>query len=881
MPEVQPTNNPVPSDHPADARDNFKRIDEVVNLQSNQSSPARTGKRLETLFGLEQKYLQAIQQAGGVPLNGGVWAAGQTFTSYNQFMIFNNVPYRPLTTATLPYGPTGASPDPAFVGPYESLSVQSASELFINPNLIPNPSFDTSGSVVNPPDSTPRSYSANDELFAGHFAVSALTAVTYVDGLINGTGQLYTDVVKSQKQIDSTATLSASIAGADGLSKSGASVVDNGTSWRVTYNMSDTFSVKLEQGSVSTGHEVKSLFDIYGHPDMGIYRAEAFGAKDGEDSTKAFQSAQDAAEENGGGDVTFGKGTFYLSIAKSYHPYVCLMLGQGVTLEGSSWDESKLIRLPSERAVDGVLICNKGYDLAENGGNYSAAGNIKIRQLFISDGDAAPNRGLGDLIGFGNGDGLIVEQCRFGNHDQHAVDVCKSRNFKIRDNISNNKVQENATAVYQIDAGLILGIAGPTQHSYQGQIIRNVIEDTYASAVIHCHSSNWTRDVEIIGNVIRAENIPDGGYAIGSDSDCYWDGVKIERNSIHLDNINSRGIYCPEAQGQDRIIRDLSIYNNRVEGTFAHGIWVGQGTPTPETTYERRYNVSIKNNYIKNDLTGQSPTSLLVKCIFTAFLEDVDVNDNTIDITIGDYTGNVDLIEDQDCLSYSAYDNTIRQRGSASGVGTYYAISSSLQFNYDNGFEKEINIKNNKINADNCTYHIIVNSYTESAGLEFTNYSGVIGGNTMEGSVKTANISTPFPISDGTNNERWIDLQSMGATPEAPFFAPITQGTKYQDIPLPASITSTSSNNQSQASVSIFYSPLSANGFVSDVEDIKFAYLSSNQVAGTQVVNIDTRESNKKFDILTGNAGVSCVINDTSFEPVIRTSGFIKIKAGV
>ncbi len=122
MPDVQPTNNPVPSDHPADARDNFKIIDEVVNLQSPQSSPTRTGRILKTLFGLESEFITAIRNAGGIPINGGVWASGQTFNSYNEFMIFNGVAYRPLSTTDLPYGPTGSAPDLSFVGPYESFN---------------------------------------------------------------------------------------------------------------------------------------------------------------------------------------------------------------------------------------------------------------------------------------------------------------------------------------------------------------------------------------------------------------------------------------------------------------------------------------------------------------------------------------------------------------------------------------------------------------------------------------------------------------------------------------------------------------------------------------------------------------------------------------
>ncbi len=287
MPDVQPTNNPVPSDHPADARDNFKRIDEVVNLQSPQSSPTRTGKRLNTLYGLEQDYLQAIQQAGGVPLSDGVWTAGQTFTSYNQFMIFNNVPYRPLTSTTLPYGPTGSSPDPAFVGPYESLNLQSAAKIFINPNLISNSGFEIPGSVANHPNSTPRAYNAGDELFAGHFALGSLTGVTYIDGVLNGTGQLYVDIPKSQKQQDSTSPVTPSIADSDGLPKTGATVVDNGTSWRVTYDMSNTFSVKLEQGGTSTTHNANQ------GESASKLRAIDFGIVSGEDNRVNLQKLQD------------------------------------------------------------------------------------------------------------------------------------------------------------------------------------------------------------------------------------------------------------------------------------------------------------------------------------------------------------------------------------------------------------------------------------------------------------------------------------------------------------------------------------------------------------------------------------------------------------
>lgn len=126
-----------------------------------------------------------------------------------------------------------------------------------NENLISNSSFEIAGSVTNPPDTTPRNYSSGDELFQGMFAVSALTGVTYINGEANGLGQIYTDVYKSEKQKLSTSNYIASIAGSNGSPvESGASFVDNGDYWRVTFDMNDTFSIKFEQGSVSTRHGV-------------------------------------------------------------------------------------------------------------------------------------------------------------------------------------------------------------------------------------------------------------------------------------------------------------------------------------------------------------------------------------------------------------------------------------------------------------------------------------------------------------------------------------------------------------------------------------------------------------------------------------------------
>ncbi len=125
MPDVQPTNNPVPSDHPADARDNFKRLDEVINLQATQTNPTRTGRTLNTIYGIESMYIAS-------PINGGVWSSGVEFTAYNQYMAFNGVTYKPSFSTTLPYetqssDPT-SEPDSNFVEPFSEINSTNISD---------------------------------------------------------------------------------------------------------------------------------------------------------------------------------------------------------------------------------------------------------------------------------------------------------------------------------------------------------------------------------------------------------------------------------------------------------------------------------------------------------------------------------------------------------------------------------------------------------------------------------------------------------------------------------------------------------------------------------------------------------------------------------
>lgn len=99
----------------------------VVNSKDASGNPIdtstnRTGGVNKTLDALETEYLEAIQGAGGVSV--GTWTAGvTTFNAYNEYAVYNGIPYKPRTSATLPYVAQGAdptvAPDDANVQPYQ------------------------------------------------------------------------------------------------------------------------------------------------------------------------------------------------------------------------------------------------------------------------------------------------------------------------------------------------------------------------------------------------------------------------------------------------------------------------------------------------------------------------------------------------------------------------------------------------------------------------------------------------------------------------------------------------------------------------------------------------------------------------------------------
>lgn len=98
---------------------NASTIDKIVNETGFVTN--RVGNQLNTLSKLESNYTITA-------INGGIWAAGQTFTAFNQYMVFGTTAYKPKVTTSLPYV-VGVSPDLSFVEPV-TVGLTGASKTF-------------------------------------------------------------------------------------------------------------------------------------------------------------------------------------------------------------------------------------------------------------------------------------------------------------------------------------------------------------------------------------------------------------------------------------------------------------------------------------------------------------------------------------------------------------------------------------------------------------------------------------------------------------------------------------------------------------------------------------------------------------------------------
>lgn len=234
--------------------------------------------------------------------------------------------YGPIQSQTFPVTiPADPTVDEGWVLT-SNVSKQWVAETVSNTNLLSNHNF----IIASPddsqpaPSSTPTSYPPGYEIFSGVFAneTTGILNLTYIDGRVSFSGGDFYMVVPNTGALENITEFVASVADFDGKPRTrGVSYALVGDEYRVTVgvdaledtggNATPLGSVKFEQGSVATGHESKSLFDIYGHPNMGIYNPKAFGCA-GDGVTDDYANALRCFQAAAGREVTVTDGVFLL-----------------------------------------------------------------------------------------------------------------------------------------------------------------------------------------------------------------------------------------------------------------------------------------------------------------------------------------------------------------------------------------------------------------------------------------------------------------------------------------------------------------------------------------------------------------------------------------
>lgn len=614
-----------------------------------------------------------------------------------------------------------------------------------------------------------------------------------------------------------------------------------------------------------------------GHPVGDFVNVKDFGAigNGTADDTAAIQDALDYLDTLGGGICYLPSGTYYISIAESYNANACLTIPANVIFKGDGVGATIIQRLPSERGVDGVLICNKYWDT--NGG-YTAAGNIVFEDFTITDGAASPQRGSGDLIGLGHADNVTVQRVHAGTHDQHFVDICGSKRVKVLNCTGYNEHagSYNGSATVQVDgvaAGAIRGIYVDSTVTTDCEIANNHFINKTTTVLMHVgHKAMLFENINIHNNVF------DGGYnsgdrVIASDTNPSFKNLKITNNTIIPNNHSAYSITFYIAGTSSETIHNVVICNNNIKGNARTGIYFGSNLAFTGSSYPDYNNIVISNNTIDidagtqvaNDIYGiaiSKNKSILVNNNSITIRIDTDNTSNTLD-----YSG----IKVEDNRTATIDGNNIELINDTTPV--IVAITSGIKVEmsqYDAG-PADLIISNNNIKGDGFKYLLNYGGSYGTRGKHNVTFST----NSTSGDTSgvTAYIYEKYPSSDGSNFRKQVDFGS------GTYIKTIASGNFYTGLPLPGKKKWQTDSVMSPAKIELYYSPNSSTAFDSDAEKLKLVYLSSTECAGTQIVDID--QINGNFAIITGISGVSCVINNSTFQPVIRTSGYIQAFASI
>ncbi len=205
----------------------------------------------------------------------GEYQTGVVYSSTEQFYLFDSKPYFVEDNVSLPYTTTISSPE-------DDSNLYIKNEVYFlskthGANLLSNHNFLVqSPDSITPPSSTPTDYVEGTQIFSGVFVGTDITGLTYVNGRVSFlSGDLYFSRA-NEGGLEYVTQFTASVADFDGKPRTrGVSFALVGDEYRVTVGIdaledvsataTPLGSVKFEQGSVATKHEVvESISDLGG-----------------------------------------------------------------------------------------------------------------------------------------------------------------------------------------------------------------------------------------------------------------------------------------------------------------------------------------------------------------------------------------------------------------------------------------------------------------------------------------------------------------------------------------------------------------------------------------------------------------------------------------
>jgi len=635
---------------------------------------------------------------------------------------------------------------------------------------------------------------------------------------------------------------------------------------------------QLVRDDFTNGHEIYAEW------------AGAIGG-DGNDDTAPLWKCLSLIESTHANTLILPEDTVYISIANSENTYSCLVIPSNCTFKGRGIDKTIISRVPGERNTNGLLIVTQNWQTASG---YDGAQNIIFEGFTITDGDStptSPGSSPGDLIALGHCKDIVIRNVKSLNHDQHFVDICAAKNVTIYDCISENRVTNTSNnSIYQIDsaddATSIWQIKVDSTACDNIKIFRNTINRHKSAYGIHMHRAvyNPHKNIQIKDNYIHDES-GTGTAAIYKDSNTEVKGLFIEGNDIILNNTsgNSRGIYLLSdstiAAGN---FNDVQIIDNKITGVATFGILAGGGTMS--NRFQHVSGINIRNNFLDLNFKGSS-AAVTFTGLQTSGIEEAYIADNIFKFTPDAPNG----VEEYAIYILNTGNSVIKNNeiylNERSDSTKFYGILENMSGAKTKSLICTTAVIGNQLFGDGYRFGI---TFSSSGSPTRTDWIGRVSQNFIYTTdIVTAHYNEQVTMMDGTNNLHfieWPEANRAGTGSDSIYFCYITDSLVINDIPLKY-VKSGNSAEESGWSYQIFYyspsSPFSREGEIYNGMQL----YDSVSVIGIQMADFrldaTPQPDVNNFDLVTGNKGINLTISPVSYQPIIRTDGYIKMRVGL